>query len=83
MEDTIRLYWTWRDPVKFGVPVSKGGQFKTKDLDGNEVVLTRGITAQRWTFVIGKDGKIAYKNSKVNAPKDSKEILEVVEKLEE
>jgi len=67
---------------KFGVPVSKGGQFKTKDLDGNEVVLTRGITAQRWTFVIGKDGKIAYKNAKVNAPKDSKEILEVVEKLE-
>ena len=34
-----------------------------------------------WTFVIGKDGKIAYIDSKVNAAEDSKKIQEVVEKL--
>jgi len=39
------------------------------------------VTASRWTFVIGKDGKIAYKNDKVNAGADSKQILELVEKL--
>jgi peroxiredoxin Q/BCP len=66
---------------KFGVPVSAGGIFKTKDVDGKEVELKRGVTAQRWTFVIGKDGKIANINSKVNAAEDSKKILEVVEKL--
>jgi peroxiredoxin Q/BCP len=66
---------------KFGVPVSKGGTHKTKDLEGNPVTLKRGVTIQRWTFVIDKDGKIAFKNAKVNAAEDSKKILDVVENL--
>ena len=66
---------------KFGVPLKAGGEFKTKDADGNEVVLKRGVTATRWTFVIDKDGKIVHKNTKVAASEDSKQILEVVEKL--
>lgn len=66
---------------KFGVPVSKGGEVKTKDADGKDVVLKRGVTIQRWTFVIDKDGKIALKNSKVAAAEDSKKVLEAVEKL--
>jgi peroxiredoxin Q/BCP len=65
---------------KFGVPVGKGGEFKTKDADGNEIVLKRGVTAQRWTFVIGKDGKVIYKNPKVAAAQDSKQIQEVISK---
>jgi peroxiredoxin Q/BCP len=67
---------------KFGVPVKPGGTFKTKDADGNPVELTRGVTIQRWTFVIDKDGKIAYKNDKVNAAEDSKRIVEVIGKLD-
>jgi peroxiredoxin Q/BCP len=67
---------------KFGVPVGKGGTFKTKDDEGNEVELKRGVTAKRWTFIIGKDGKILYKNTEVKAPEDSKQILEVLAKLE-
>ena len=67
---------------KFGVPLSKGGTFKTKDADGNPVELTRGVTAQRWTFVIDKDGKIVHKNTKVNAAKDSQAILSLIEKQE-
>jgi peroxiredoxin Q/BCP len=66
--------------TKFGVPFVKGAkEFKTKDATGKDVTLTRGGTAQRWTFVIGKDGKILHKNNKVNAAEDSKKILEVVE----
>jgi peroxiredoxin Q/BCP len=65
---------------KFGVPLKAGGEFKTKDDEGNEVVLKRGVTASRWTFVIGKDGKVLFKNTKVNAPEDSKQILEVIGK---
>jgi peroxiredoxin Q/BCP len=64
----------------FGVPVGKGGDFDTKDADGNPIKLKRGVTAQRWTFVINKDGKIIYKNIKVNPTQDSKQILELIEK---
>src|SRR5438105_2652725 len=61
---------------KFGVPLKQGGDFKTKDLDGNPVELKRGVTAARWTFVIGKDGKIIHKNTKVLQPeKDRNAIL--------
>jgi peroxiredoxin Q/BCP len=67
---------------KFGVPAGKGGTFKTKDVDGNPLELTRGVTIQRWTFVIGKDGKILHKNNKVKAAEDSKAILDLIEKQE-
>src|SRR5438128_7179779 len=65
---------------KFGVPVGPGGEAKVKDANGNEIVLKQGVRAQRWTFVIGKDGKVIYKNPKVAAAKDSRQILEVIEK---
>lgn len=65
---------------KFGVPVGKGGNFKTKDEEGKSVTLTRGVTEQRWTFVIGKDGTVIYKNTKVKPAEDSKAILELVQK---
>ena len=50
----------------FGVPVrSVGG----------------GLFASRWTFVIGPDGKVAHKDEKVDAAKDSAAVLKVIEKL--
>ena len=67
---------------KFGVPFKPGpATANVKDAAGNPIQLTRGGTASRWTFVIGKDGKIALKNTQVKAADDSKAILEVVEKL--
>lgn len=60
----------------FGVPVKAGGKVKHKDQE-----LVRGVTAARWTFVIGKDGKVAHKNTKVNAAEDAKAVREAVEKL--
>jgi peroxiredoxin Q/BCP len=66
---------------KFGVPISGGGTFKTKDADANEVVLKRGVTAKRCTFVIGLDGKIAHKDMNANAGNDSKTVAKVIEKL--
>jgi thioredoxin-dependent peroxiredoxin len=50
-------------------------------IDGKDEVLVRSVTAQRWTFVIGKDGKIAAKNTKVNAAEDSQAIIKMVEDL--
>lgn len=61
---------------KFGVPAAKGEK-EAKSKAGD--VLKRNVTAQRWTFVIGKDGKIV-KAYKVNdAGGDSKEILKIVD----
>jgi len=67
----------------FGVPSTKGAKVKAKDIDGNIVELNREITLARWTFIIDKDGKIAYKNMKVNPADDAKKITEFITKAEE
>jgi peroxiredoxin Q/BCP len=64
----------------FGVPLRKGGSIQRK-IDGKLETLTRGVTALRWTFVINRNGEIAFKNTKVNAAGDSKAIMKVVAKL--
>jgi peroxiredoxin Q/BCP len=67
---------------KFGVPLRAGAEAKVKGEGGKDVTLKRGVTASRWTFIIGKDGKIAYKDTNVKAAEDSKKILKEVERLE-
>jgi peroxiredoxin Q/BCP len=64
----------------FGVATKAGGKAKVK-AGGEDAEFTRGVTASRWTFVVGKDGKVAYKNTKVNAAEDAKAVAEAVEKL--
>ncbi len=66
---------------KFGVPTSKGGSIK-KTIEGIEQVLERGSSASRWTFVIGKDGKLLSKNTSVRPAMDAKDILETIQKHE-
>jgi peroxiredoxin Q/BCP len=61
----------------FGVPVSEGGAIK-RNVGGSEYDLIRGVTTKRWTFVIGKDKKIIYKNESVNAEKDTEEVLNFI-----
>ena len=41
-----------------------------------------GVFINRWTFIIDKDGKVAYKNEKANVGNDAKKCLEELEKLE-
>jgi len=66
---------------QFGVPLGKGGEVRIKDGTGQPAVVKRGVTAARWTFIIGLDGKILYKNTKVDPAADSKQVLEFIEKL--
>jgi len=68
---------------KFGVPLTPGAKFNTKDADGNPVPVVRDVTAARWTFVIGKDGKVIYKNTKVVPADDAKKITDFIAKAEE
>jgi peroxiredoxin Q/BCP len=66
----------------FGVPLRPGSVFKFKAADGQTHALKRGVTAARWTFVIDKQGKVALKETKVNAPgEDAKAVAAAVDAL--
>lgn len=62
---------------KYGVPMRDGGTI-TREIDGQNFDLVRGNTAARWTFVIDKNGKIAYKNTSVDVTNETKEILDFI-----
>jgi thioredoxin-dependent peroxiredoxin len=61
----------------FGVPVGDGGTIK-RTVGDTEHELVREITTRRWTFIIGKNGKIIYKNDSVNAENDTQEVLNFI-----
>lgn len=61
----------------FGVPTGKGGAI-TREIEGENYLLIRGITTPRWTFVLDKDRKIIYKNTQVNAVDDNKKVKEAI-----
>jgi peroxiredoxin Q/BCP len=65
----------------FGVPLKDGGTVDM-EVDGNQLSLTRGVTADRWTFVIDVNGKLIYKNRNVDAEEDSKVVLEYISMYE-
>ena len=66
----------------FGVPVGPGGTVTARDMDKKSISLKRAVTVSRWTFIIGKDGKVAYKNTKVDPIADSKEVEAFLEKTQ-
>ena len=77
---------------KFGVPVKKKvGRIRPrgpdrkflKDENGSPLQLKRQATFSRWTFVIGRERKIAYKNTKVRPAQDSQQVLDFIEKTRE
>lgn len=71
----------------YGVPVRRGASIRPRgpdrklllDESGNPLLLERKATFVRWTFVIDKDGRVAYKNTRVNPAKDSQQVLEFIQ----
>ena len=63
---------------KFGVPTRAGGEVTVKDLDNLKI--KRGVTAERWTIVLDKDGKVISKEKVTDPAADAKRVLEVIEK---
>lgn len=69
---------------QFGVPLRAGGKAMIQDAngkalvgpDGKAVEITREITAARWTFIIGIDGRILHRETAASPVKDSREALE-------
>ncbi|MBK1877518.1 peroxiredoxin [Pelagicoccus mobilis] len=63
----------------FGVPTRAGGSLE-REVGGDIHTLVRGLTTSRWTFIIGKNGKVIYKNDEVKAKEDTATVLEVLKK---
>jgi thioredoxin-dependent peroxiredoxin len=61
----------------YGVPTGAGGSL-TRNVDNHDVVLNRGVSAQRWTFIIGTDGLVKYVNQQVDAANDYQAVLDVL-----
>lgn len=64
----------------FGVPVGDGGSI-TRVVDGKEVTLTRDVTAARWTFIIDRSGKIAFKETQVDPVGDSEAVIAAIRRM--
>ena len=64
----------------FGVPVRDGGTI-TREVDGEQVELTRTVTTSRWTFIIDEEGKIAYVDTEVDAAVDSEAVLAALREM--
>lgn len=64
----------------FGVPVRGGGRI-TRVVHGRQEKLVRGVTAQRWTFVIDREGRIVHRRTDVKAPVEGKSVLKFVRQL--
>jgi peroxiredoxin Q/BCP len=66
---------------KFGIPVGKGGKAKGFDESKNPIDVVRGVTIQRYTVVIDKEGKIAAIDKVGDAGGDPKRVAEIVNNL--
>ncbi|MCA9262165.1 MAG: peroxiredoxin [Planctomycetales bacterium] len=64
----------------FGVKAGDGGEL-TRTIEGADVLFVRGVTAQRWTFLIDLDGRIAYVDRRVDPRADAANVLQVIDKL--
>jgi peroxiredoxin Q/BCP len=67
---------SWR----FGMPASAGGSLRVPGPDGEEVTITRGSTPAFWTWVIGPDGRVLDKFTKVKPDQESKRVLALLRK---
>lgn len=64
----------------FGVPLRQGGSI-TRTVDGEEVELVRDVTSERWTFIVGRDGKVLYRDTQVNPEGDGEAVVRALEQL--
>jgi thioredoxin-dependent peroxiredoxin len=64
----------------FGVPTREGGTI-TRDVEGEEVTLTRDVTMARWTYIIGLDGRIAFKETEVDPEGDSARVIAHIRRM--
>jgi peroxiredoxin Q/BCP len=63
---------------KYGIPTKAGGEVPVPKEVG-DFKIKRGVTEERWTVIIGKDGKVIARDKVSDAPGEAKRVLTVVE----
>jgi len=61
----------------FGVPTREGSTIE-KEVDGETLQLSRGVTTSRWTYVVDGNGKLVYKDDDVQAATDPEDVLKAL-----
>jgi peroxiredoxin Q/BCP len=61
----------------FGVNIKEGGTIDT-EAGGQKLQLTRGVTDERWTFIIDRNSKLIYREINVNPATDSQTVLDFI-----
>ena len=61
----------------FGVPTREGSTIE-KEVDGQMLQLTKGVTVSRWTYVVDRNGKLVYKDDDVQAATDPEDVLKAL-----
>ena len=61
---------------EWGVYASSGGITKIRDAEGKAATYKRGATLANWTFVVGRDGKVIYKDTNTDPANDSRKVYE-------
>jgi peroxiredoxin Q/BCP len=64
----------------FDVPYGEGGTIN-REIEGESKDLERGVTIQRWTFILDKKGTLIYRDTEVDAEHDSNKVLEFLSSL--
>ena len=67
----------------WGLAYSGGGEWAVKDDAGKEVQLRRGLTESRWTWIVGLDGRVIYKDANPKPEEDAKRVLKFLTELNE
>lgn len=65
---------------RFGVPSRNGGKI-TREIGGKNLDFFRSYSMSRWTFIIDKEGKVVYKNTKVKATEDTNAVIDIIKGL--
>lgn len=65
----------------YGIPVRGGGSIE-REVDGETITLTRGVSAERWTVVIGKNKRVEDVSKIGDAGQDPERVIEIVKDLE-
>jgi peroxiredoxin Q/BCP len=61
----------------FGVPTREGSTIE-KEINGQIMQLTKGVTTSRWTYVVDRNGKLVYKDTEVKAATDPETVLKEI-----
>lgn len=64
----------------FGVPTRDGGSI-TRNVEGEDVTLTRDITMSRWTYIIDRTGRVVFKETEVDPEGDSQRVIDHIRRM--